>query len=65
MGLKPVYLIHSHLITPLGVGILENMEAIRAGKSGLSYDEQERFFKPDFHLGSFLIPILILILVLP
>jgi 3-oxoacyl-[acyl-carrier-protein] synthase-1 len=51
VGLKPVYLIHSHLITPLGVGILENMEAIRAGKSGLSYDEQERFFKPDFPLG--------------
>lgn len=51
MGLKLVYLIHSHLITPLGVGILENMEAIRGGTTGLSYDEQERFYIPDFPLG--------------
>ena len=51
MGLKPVYLIHSHLITPLGVGMTENMEAIRAGTTGLSYDQHERFFKPDFPLG--------------
>lgn len=51
MGLKPVYLIHSHLITPLGVGITENMEAIRAGKTGLTYDPHERFFKSGFPLG--------------